>query len=155
MIIDSDLVFTQNSSGGFAPVPVTATAGSARVVSSATCSKTLDFLKGGDALGGNELTLMLVQQGLATVTSGGAAVKVEWETCPDSSFAASNTKVAAETPYVPVVPNGGTLYRMKPLDGIDRYNRAQVYVSAGASSSVASATSGVTPGVNVFLTKEQ
>lgn len=141
MILDHDLFFTVTS-GVVTPAPVTS-------AGSQTCANVIDLGQGGDALGGNELAFHVVGNGATITGSGAATVKASWETCPDSGFAASNTKEIAVTPAVPIAPNGGLMYRMKIMDGVERFNRVKLTTAIASGTTVASA------GVNVFLTKEQ
>lgn len=138
-ILDKELVFTQ-SAGVVTPAPITA-------AGTQTCQKVIDLGQDGDALGGHELTFHI--NAAKAATSGTVTVKAQWETCKNSSFAASDTKVIAETPAVPYVPNGGVMYRMKIMDGVQRFNRVKLVTSLGSGASI---TSGA---VQVYLTKEQ
>ena len=155
-IIDNELIFTKTTSGGSACgfTPIAVSAGASRSVSiDSGFQKIIDLGADGDALGGHELTFTVVGNG-AAVTSA-PTLKATWKTCPNSSFADSNTKVIAETPAVPIVANGGVMYRMKIMDNVKRFNKVDLAVNVVSGGAVASSTAGVAPGVMVFLTKEQ
>jgi len=138
MILDKDLFFTVNSSG--VPTPLA-------VPTSNTSSSTAVIDLGAEVnpLGGHELTFHVHGNSGGSVTSS-PTIKVDWKTSPNGS---SNWKTIATTPPLPVVVNGGVMYRMKIVDGVQRYNQAVVTTTLGTSGAVSSKT------VEIFLTKEQ
>ena len=138
MILDKDLFFTVNSSGTVTPlaVPTTNNGSSSTAV--------IDLGAEVNPLGGHELTFHVHCNSGGSVTSS-PTIKVDWKTSPDSS----SWKTIATTPDLPVVVNGGVMYRMKIVDGVKRYNQAVVTTKLPTSASVSSKT------VDIFLTKEQ
>ena len=139
MILDKDLYFTVNSSGTVTPlaVPTTNNGSSSTAV--------IDLGAEVNPLGGHELTFHVVGNKGGSVTSS-PTIKVDWQTSPNIS---SGYKTIATTPALPVVANGGVMYRMKIVDGVQRYNKAVVTTTLGTSGAVSSKT------VDIFLTKEQ
>ena len=155
-IIDKELIFTKTTSDGSACgfTPIGVTAGASRTVTiDSGFQKVIDLGADGDALGGHELTFTVVGNG-AAVTSA-PTLKASWKTCSNSSFAASDTKEIAVTPAVPIVANGGVMYRMKIMDNVKRFNKVELAVNVVSGGAVASSTAGVAPGVMVYLSKEQ
>lgn len=140
MILDKDLFFTVNSSGTVTPlsVPTTNNGSSSTAV--------IDLGAEVNPLGGHELTFHVHGNSGGSVTSS-PTIKVDWQTSPSGS--SGTWKTIATTPALPVVANGGVMYRMKIVDGVQRYNQAVVTTTLNTSGAVSSKT------VDIFLTKEQ